>query len=217
MTVIAELRLSSDELPLMAALSPVPDLELTVEQAVATDPSKLRLFLWAAGDDFERFETGLDGDETVLDYTVLDDLSERKLYRVAVSPEANVVLYPISVEIGATQLSVVATHRGLRVRMRFQDRESLKEFQSRCRDADVAVELRQLYRSGGTDEEASFGLSKKQRQTLTKAVALGFFKVPRETSLDGLAEKLDVSNQATSERIRRATETLVRSTIGIDG
>jgi hypothetical protein len=40
-----------------------------------------------------------------------------------------------------------------------------------------------------------------------------YFAAPRETSLSELAEQLETSHQALSERIRRATDNLVESAL----
>ena len=46
------------------------------------------------------------------------------------------------------------------------------------------------------------------------AVDMGYFSVPREAATEDLAERLDVSHQAVSERLRRGTKALVTATIG---
>lgn len=50
-----------------------------------------------------------------------------------------------------------------------------------------------------------FGLTSKQYEALTTAYERGYYQVPRETDLQKLAEELDISHQALSERLRRAT------------
>lgn len=60
------------------------------------------------------------------------------------------------------------------------------------------------------DEPAGqFGLSDAQYETLITAYELGYFQVPRETTVDELGEELGVSAQSVSERLRRGHEKLV--------
>jgi hypothetical protein len=47
-------------------------------------------------------------------------------------------------------------------------------------------------------------LTDPQREVLTAAVNGGYFAVPRETDLVSIAEKFGISDQAASERLRRA-------------
>lgn len=218
MSLIAEYRVFSPELPLMGALATVPEMTLSVEQEYATTPAEPVLFLWAEGDDFERFEEAATADASVASLTVLDELEDRRLYRVKVSPHADVVMYPAGIDVGAAQLAVTATHEGLDVRQRFPDREAFRTYRERCTEMGVSFKLRRLY---GLDDSAdaadqSYGLSQKQRETLTTAVSEGYFDVPRECDLGDLASKLDVSKQSASERLRRGTGRLVRSAFTVD-
>jgi predicted DNA binding protein len=42
------------------------------------------------------------------------------------------------------------------------------------------------------------------------AVERGYFDVPRKTTLEELADELDISRQALSEHVRRGTEKILR-------
>lgn len=218
MSLIAEYRVSSPELPLMSALATVPEMTLSVEEEYATTPSEPVFFVWAEGDDFERFETAVEEDETVASMSVVDALNDRRLYRVQVSPQADVVMYPAGIDVGAAQLAVTATHEGLDVRQRFPSRAAFRTYRDRCTEMGVDFSLRRLYglddSQGSTD--ASYGLSQKQRETLTTAVSEGYFEVPRQCDLEDLASQLDVSKQSVSERLRRGTGRLVRSAFAVD-
>ena len=44
---------------------------------------------------------------------------------------------------------------------------------------------------------------------------VGYFDVPREAKLGDIADRLDVSHQALSERLRRGHANLVQETIGV--
>ncbi len=58
-----------------------------------------------------------------------------------------------------------------------------------------------------------FGLTTEQFEALTTAAEQGLFEVPREVTLEEPAEQQGVSHQALSERIRRATDTLVEDAL----
>ena len=49
-------------------------------------------------------------------------------------------------------------------------------------------------------------VSADQREALLLALDQGYFATPRESTLDEMAEKLDITKQALSVRIRRANE-----------
>ncbi|MFB6096176.1 MAG: helix-turn-helix domain-containing protein [Haloferacaceae archaeon] len=214
MSLIAEFRLASPDIALLGALSAVPEMTLHVEQTVAEDPEQPVMFAWVSGDDFERFERAVEQDPTISEIDLLQDLSEERLYRVRISEDATVVFYALDVEVGTSRLDITATHEGLEVRMRFPDQDSLQEYFERCREHGVTVSLQRLYRDQtGDDDGQPYELSPKQRTALEEAYRLGFFDVPRSVSLSEVADTLEVSEQAVSERLRRATGALVEQTL----
>jgi predicted DNA-binding protein YlxM (UPF0122 family) len=48
---------------------------------------------------------------------------------------------------------------------------------------------------------------------LVLAVRNGYYSIPRQVSTQELADTLEISDQAVTERLRRAIETLVENTI----
>lgn len=211
MSLIAELRLTSPELPLTESLSTVPDMRLKVEQVIAEHPEQPIMFLWASGDDFTVFEDALESDITIHEFVVLEDACKRRLYRVHISGQTNTVLYPTDVEVGASRLAVTATARGLDVRMRFPDRDALRLFRDICDEKDICLSLRGLYEGSDSSARGRYGLSAKQQRTLRRASEEGYYRVPRKIGLDELAEDLDISRQAVSERLRRGTDVLIQN------
>jgi predicted DNA binding protein len=59
-----------------------------------------------------------------------------------------------------------------------------------------------------------FGLAERQRDALITALEPGYFVVPREATTAELADELDVSPRAISQRLRRGIRNLRASTIG---
>lgn len=66
--------------------------------------------------------------------------------------------------------------------------------------------------SAGTTVSFDIGiLTDKQRQTLELALEEGYYERPREVSLSELADRLDISKSAVSQRIRTAEIKLVKN------
>ncbi|WP_435096674.1 helix-turn-helix domain-containing protein [Halarchaeum sp. P4] len=212
MTLIAELRVSSRELPLVTALEASPETTLEVESAMAGDPNRPALFMWASGGDLDAFEAAADEDRAVGAVERLEDLGERRLYRVTVAEGAPVVLYRETVNVGAARLDVQATVEGIETRIRFPDREALVTFRERLVDRGVDVTVRRLYSERKADGD-EHGLTEKQYETVETALEAGYFGVPRGATLSEVAAELGVSRQAASERIRRAMATLAADAV----
>jgi predicted DNA binding protein len=58
-----------------------------------------------------------------------------------------------------------------------------------------------------------FGLSQEQREALVLALRRGYFETPSEVGLDELAEELDITRQALSNRIRRGNRNVLRKVL----
>lgn len=212
MSVIANFYLETPVL--RRALRDVPDMAVSVEQQTATQGSPMTMIFWASGDDFEAFEEGLSADPTVTDSTVLAEVNGAKLYRIRLTERGEeVITYQSWAELGAIFLSADRSGDGWRLQLRFPDQESVQQYAEFCRENELPLELRRLYRADDDGRDAH-GLTELQRETMLAAVEAGYFSVPREISTEELAERLDVSHQAVSERLRRGTETLIRSTLG---
>jgi predicted DNA binding protein len=98
--------------------------------------------------------------------------------------------------------------------VRVDDHERLTEFYRACSERGVGIELVSV-RNPGVPREftAGSGLTGTQRETLRIALENGYFDVPRRTNLGELADQLDVSDSAVSQRLRRGIETVLASVI----
>jgi hypothetical protein len=204
MSLIAEFTFRHAGLPLMSTLDEA-GVRLDVEQAVASDPDRPVLFVWASDGDLDIFEAAVTDDDTVADCKLIEDAGHRRLYRMP--------LYPLDDRLQASRLDVSSSADGVEARLRFPDRRSLSEYQPMVERKGVDVTLRRVYGESDTVFGGEYGLSVKQREALKAAVGAGYFEVPRAASLSDIAEDLGVSTQAVSERLRRGVTTLVESAL----
>ncbi|MFB6184978.1 MAG: helix-turn-helix domain-containing protein [Haloarculaceae archaeon] len=207
MSVIAEFEFRSSGMVLESTFQTVPEVELEVIHEVAMDPEMPNMFFWASGADLDAFERAMTDDETISEFERYSQKNDEVLYRLQVSDRTEIVVYPAWVERGAELLDERWRDGWWHARMRFPDHESLQTFQTWCADTDVEFALQAVYR--GPDDDRDL-LTDEQHETLTLALASGFFEVPKETTMDELAAELDVSAQAVSERLRRAEKKLAR-------
>lgn len=208
MSVIAEFRVWSPELAMSDSLSTVQNVKLDIVQEVGTDPDRPYILFWARGEDTNDFEQALHDDETVSDIELYSEFDGRALYQVRVGETVEVVSYPLWVELGAEQIEAQFHDGWWHIRMRLPEREGIGTIESWCEENDVDFELLRIYthqgRSSLTPE-----LTDEQRAVLRVALEKGYFEVPRDGNLKDIAEKLGISSQAASERLRRGHRRLV--------
>lgn len=101
---------------------------------------------------------------------------------------------------------------GWHLRVVFPDRATLSQAYDAIREAGFQAEAQAIYGAEDT-RHIPHGLTEKQRDVLVAALKGGYFDVPRRITLAELAAYEELSHQALSERIRRATGRLVESTL----
>ncbi|WP_435176955.1 helix-turn-helix domain-containing protein [Halorussus sp. AFM4] len=213
MSLIAEFSLRSPELALASALDAAPEVTVELERQLAADPDAPLMTFWAAGGDLDRLEAGLDGDETVREHAVVEELGGRRLFRARLDVDRLRPVYPVYQRLGASPLAATGSTDGWNRRVRFPDRDSVVEMRRACLEMDVEFRLHRLYTPGAGSIEDEYGLSPEQRRALETAERIGYFEVPRDAGLDDLGAELDISGQSASERVRRGVSELVSNTL----
>lgn len=214
MSLIAEFSVSSPELTLYEATTAVPGVTLELTNQIATDPERPVLFFWAVGDCLAEFDSAVRDDWTLTDVETYTELETRQLYRAQLSPEVELVSYPVWVAAGGSRLESTCSKGVWRNRFRFPDRDALHRIRQWCLDNDISFTLHHLYRESVEDGVGSgHDLTDDQVRTLTRAYESGYYEIPRRATAGDLAEDLGVSQQAVSERLRRAYAELIEACV----
>ena len=211
MTVIANVRLSGSDFALGRAFQPVPDVTLSVESIVPISSAVLPYF-WVEGDGADAIIELLREIEYVEHAAVVAEMEAKQLLEIEWGDSPG-DLIPILLETGAIVLEASMTADEWTFRLRFREYEDLSAFSRRCREADISVQLQQLYSPSGTAEVPQCDLTTEQREVLTTALEHGYFEVPRNVTLDELGGLLGISDSAASQRLRRGLATLLDATL----
>lgn len=180
------------------------------EQYVVGD--EIRYLFWAEGDGLDAFESGLAADPTVSRPAVLAEAGGRRLYRVTLTEAGEAVTtFPTWGEFGLVMLDSRATREGWRVRIQLPDREALSGFVDVCLDRDLSFRIDAIYSGTGGDDGLGWAVTDVQWEALIAAHEAGYFDIPRSASLEEVADRLGVSSQAVSERLRRGMAGVVES------
>ena len=211
MSVVVEFTVPTEEFAFGAALTTVEKMEISLERIVPTSASHMP-FIWAAGEGFESFERRVLDDTHVEAFTPLDRMADRVLYRIEWEDVGGVI------EGIESQQGVVLEANGNPTRwyfrIRFPDHDRLGAFYDYCTDHDVYLDVERVRTL--TDEfadDAEFGLTHEQHEAVVLALRRGYFDTPREATLSDLAGELGISQQALSDRVRGATEKVLRQSL----
>lgn len=213
---------------LREALTAAPGVTIETEALHAVSEDEVRYMFWVGGGSLPAFEDGLAADPTIEAFTVISEVHDRRLYSVTLSEEGErMFTYSAMTDHGIVPLRETGDRTGFTIRARFPTKEALNAYREYCRDRGVGFELVRLYReegsrdgdgneNGGADA-ARYGVTTAQREALCRALELGYFEIPRRTTLEAVADDLGVSTQAVSARLRRGQAALVRNTLADPG
>lgn len=204
---------------LSATLEEIPDAELRLEEIRSLPDERLQFLMWVEDCDFPDFEAAVATDDTIDGFRLLTEVGDRRLYRLTLSEAgeaASTYLTAAAEDIVVLNLTVSAD--GIRFLARIPSREALRTYAEACQRRGIGFRLKRLYDedTGASDLGAGqqFDLTESQRRALCRALDMGYFEVPRETSIREIADDLDTSSQALSTLLRRGEKNLLESTLG---
>lgn len=190
------------------------DADVTVELERCVPTGSASQEMWILGDDSGHAVGALENVPSVESVETLDRLPDRVLVRVHWT-RLEFPVVDIAAECDATVVEAVGTAEGWTVAGRFPDEDALATFYEACSRRGIVLDIHDLH---GRDHETddSYGMSPVQRETIEAAFEMGYFDVPRRTTIAAIAERLGVSEQAISERLRRGLATYLTETLVSD-
>lgn len=207
MTTIVDLTVPGEALPLGGLLESDDDIRIEVERVVPLGDRVLPFF-WVSDESVDHIEAVIADQPEVDDYRRLTSTDDQHLYEVRWSRAVDGLLAPVEANDGVV-LSGAGVHGRWELRLRFPDHERLQAFNRECRERDIRFDVNGVYNPRVPTVRDR--LTPKQWETMAVAHEIGYFEVPRRATLEDLADHFDVSEQAVSQRIRRALNTLLGS------
>lgn len=216
MPTIAEFTIPTEQFALRETLDRHPDLTFEVDRVVAHATARVMPFVWVSGEDdeLERLSKILDDDPSVETIELLTEDESGRFYRLEWADEAQLIGH-IVIEHDATVQRAIAANDQWNFRVLFPDRSSVSATNNFANEHGLSFTLERLH---GVDQyhRVQFGLTDRQHKTLVESYEQGYYDIPREIELNALAGSLDISHQALSERLRRATGNLIENALVVD-
>ncbi|AGB37376.1 helix-turn-helix domain-containing protein [Natronococcus occultus] len=209
MTSIVNLEISGEGTGLAELFNAVPSLSCEAETTVVSKGHDL----WLSDAPRAEIEDGLEKASAIDHYTCVNGADEEWLYNVEFSPETTDV-FELVLEEGGTILDASAPDGSWVLNIRVQERSDASAIYDAFEDRELSPTIIRLYDTSA-ESHSQAGLTQRQYDTLVAAVDHGYFDIPREVSMQELADELDISHQALSERLRRAYRSLVTSELDV--
>lgn len=211
----ATLRIESPNLPLTKTVAADETATVKPVTGAGTAPS-LGAFLFTVWtDDFARFETALDGDDTIETYERVVQHGSEAVYRFEYADDATVFSGAIAEVNG---ISLDWTHDGAAwiVRVWLPDRAALATLWEYAAEHDIEFSLERVS-DYATPDGMEPRLTENQREALLLALEMGYFEEPRGATLNEVADELGISQPSAGGRLRRGIKRLLLSTVAEAG
>ncbi|MFH5801138.1 helix-turn-helix domain-containing protein [Haladaptatus sp. CMAA 1911] len=207
MSLTAEFKLQSPQLPLTDVAATAPDLRFQLESAEQPRSGPVVFFIRVTGSSFNGVETALDESASVRESVLISEISSIRMYQIISDSPRPAFLDTLWFQKTFPE-SVVISPDGWRVKQQFTNRDEFTAYREFWCSIGFSFHLDRLYNAQTPDSEL-IGLSNKQREALLTAYEKGYFAVPQQTSLDDIAEILDISRSSLAERLHRAQAHLI--------
>lgn len=215
MSLFGEFHVPATELAFHDSLQAEPELLIEIERVVASK-DLLTPYFWVSHISPDAFEATAHEDPTIDQLERLDEFDTATLYRADWTDRVDALVYAYT-HLGAAILDAEGQNDEWILRMRFDDREALMQFNEYLEEIDIQFDLQRLYQVSHPRSGGQFGLTPKQVEALTTAWEMGYFKQPREADTMEVADQLGIAPQSLSDRLRRAQQTLIGEALRVEG
>lgn len=212
MSIIVELSLPAQEFELGQILELTTGSRVILETVVPMGRKSIPFM--RVYEESEGFESSVRQSDTVNELRRISAHDGEVLYALDWDASQDKFFEGISTAHG-TILEATGRGSSWNFEIRFESHEGLSSFQAYCQGASLPVDFHRLFNPTNPESGPWYGLTPAQRKALTRAVEAGYYAIPREISTEELAAEFDISDQAMTERLRRAIDNLVTNTITV--
>ena len=201
-----EFTVPAAEFPLGSIFENLPGVTVELERLIPHETVTIPYF-WVRGSEIEDIESVFEPHAGVRDIRLVDSIDDEYLMRAEWVREYNGLLTALS-ETNLTVLSAVGTTDGWRFEVRGDTQNTIAEFQTYYKNNDIPIGVETVHALLPVQAD-SYELTETQREALVLAYERGYFDTPRKSSLEEIADELDITQQSLSSRLRRGHRRLI--------
>lgn len=213
MSVIVELSLPAGEFELGRILAVRDEASIVLETMVPMGERSVPFFRLFDG-ALDSFEDAVQDHSAVEDVRVVSAHNDETLYALDWHVSEDTFFDGLRAA-DAHLLEATGTARQWTFELRFPSHDTLSAFREHCVDAGIPLDVRGVFNPTRPEAGPWYGLTPPQREMLARAVEAGYYAIPRRTSTKDLAAEFGISDQAVTERLRRAITTMVSNTLHV--
>ena len=199
------------EFALNHTLAALSDAEVECERIIESGGNAVMPLLWVRYADRTDIDVALDEDSSVDSVSCLSEFDNECLYRMEWVDHVQLLIQMVT-NSDATILDAYGRNDRWRLRVLYPNRDEFSKTHDFAEDHGLNFDVESIREMDG-EPAGRFGLTEDQFRSLVLATRRGYYEVPRQTSLTELADEMDISHQALSERLRRGVGALVEDSL----
>lgn len=215
MTVICRFIIDADDFDLGHALK-ATTTRIDLTQFVPIDGQFIPYFWKVHDDDIEAFEQSVRNSPVVEKLTNLDGRVNATLYRIRWADRIDGFLNALRTREILVEKANTTKGESWEFQVRAQNQEALSAFQNTCDEQGIHLDIRRVAQNPEKYHEGLTGVTSKQYDALALAFEEGYFDIPRETTLEELAEMVGISRQSFARRLQRAHKSITSNLLKND-
>lgn len=214
MSTVVDARLPAETFALAQSLTDNPSARFEFGRASARVSDDMP-FLWGSGGDLDGLYDSLQSDASVEDVAVLTRFDEEFLFEVEWCPRVHRLLDAVLDHDESVLLNAYSSGSEWCFRLVYPEQVCVESVRQACRDMGARLDVSRVYALSAAFPPDQFQLTEKQYETILAAYEAGYYDIPRQINLKQLGDRLDISHQALSERLRRGHEELMANSLGM--
>lgn len=208
MATVTQFSFPASEVALADAFERLTDPRFRLEQTVATCDGDSQS-MWVTATDSDAVHEALEADPSVQKFRQVAEEDHRALFDIDFWPTVELLRSILLCQEGVITDIVGRDGRWI-VTCRYTDHGALGEVRDQLDERTFRYDVLRIH-NGATATSEGTALTEDQYSALKHACEQGYFEVPRDATLEELADDLEISHQALSERIRRGVATCLAS------
>ena len=217
MAVVATVRFANPAGALHDTLEALPEVSVRVLRDASTDPEHVASVFMFDGVELDRLERILGEDRSVEQTHPMPNYEGMHVFGITFTSDTELLAPAVTRHKGfsleARRSDPETGLHGWWERWLFSKRNGLNAVWEEARERGFQFDILSINQFHPEGSAVTGGLTDEQRETLLFAYDRGYFEEPRNTSLEELAEEMDLSSTAVGGRIRRGVNQLVEATV----
>lgn len=212
MAKVVGLTIPAEQFALSETFESIPDAIAETVPVAAHAPQGSMSVLSVTSSMSEQLDNELRADESTKEVSTLSQSLDQRLYRIAWQPQVQSVLR-VFLQSAGFLLCGWGSADQWTLRFLFPDQQPVSVICENWRDYGIDPSIERVVGVAGEVGFPGMELSQCQHDTLLRAYEMDYYDVPRGATLECVANDLQVSHQALSERLRRGHRNLIQKTL----